>query len=254
MPAPNHNGNTIRGVLFDLDGTLRHSRPAANDVIWDLIAGLGRPASSETRRRSARWAHYYWAQSQELKADLDAFSGSEEDFWFNYIRRNLIGAGCSQDATADLAGDVHRHMRDHYQPEDWVAPDTTATLEQLASNGLRMGVLSNRREPCDDQLRELGLIRYFNFALVAGQVTSWKPEPEIFYHALDRLGTRPQETVYVGDNYYADVIGADQAGLHPILIDPDGIFPEAACPVIHEIGELTQLLTKNGASSNGSAG
>jgi FMN phosphatase YigB (HAD superfamily) len=45
----------------------------------------------------------------------------------------------------------------------------------------------------------------------------------------------------VGDNYYADVIGAQRAGLPAVLVDAEDIFPEADCSVINEIGQLTGL-------------
>jgi putative hydrolase of the HAD superfamily len=56
-------------------------------------------------------------------------------------------------------------------------------------------------------------------------------------------GCSAATTVYVGDNYYADVEGARAAGMMPILIDPDGIFPDPGCPVIRSLGELEAALT-----------
>lgn len=48
-----------RVILFDLDGTLRHNRPDANNTLFDCAVGLGARDSLENRRRAARWAHYY---------------------------------------------------------------------------------------------------------------------------------------------------------------------------------------------------
>jgi FMN phosphatase YigB (HAD superfamily) len=64
----------------------------------------------------------------------------------------------------------------------------------------------------------------------------------IFNQALELLGSQPAQTLYVGDNYYADVIGARAAGLTPVLIDPNAIFPEADCAVIHIVSEVLPLL------------
>ena len=66
----------------------------------------------------------------------------------------------------------------------------------------------------------------------------WKPEPHIFVHACERLNVIPTEAVYVGDNYYADVVGARRAGLQPVLYDPRGIFPEPGCATIKSFDEL----------------
>jgi len=88
---------------------------------------------------------------------------------------------------------------------------------------------------------ELGLDGFFELILVAGEVSSWKPEPGLFINALDRMEIRPDEAVYVGDNYYADVVGARRAGIRPVLYDPNRVFPEADCTVIESIKELQVL-------------
>ena len=48
--------------------------------------------------------------------------------------------------------------------------------------------------------------------------------------------------MYVGDNYFADVIGARRAGLRPVLYDPRGIYPDASCEVIASFDGLSKLL------------
>ena len=70
----------------------------------------------------------------------------------------------------------------------------------------------------------------------------FKPEPGVFEHALKLKNLTAEETVYVGDNYYADVVGARRAGLRPVLYDPHGIFPDADCPTIKSFDELTSVL------------
>jgi FMN phosphatase YigB (HAD superfamily) len=48
--------------------------------------------------------------------------------------------------------------------------------------------------------------------------------------------------MYVGDNYFADVVGARSAGLRPVLYDPRGIYPYATCEVIQSFNQLADLL------------
>jgi FMN phosphatase YigB (HAD superfamily) len=78
--------------------------------------------------------------------------------------------------------------------------------------------------------------------MAAGEVNVWKPEPGIFEHGLRRTNLSPQEVIYVGDNYYADVVGARAAGLQPVLYDPLGIFPEADCAIIKSFDELNSIV------------
>ena len=117
-------------------------------------------------------------------------------------------------------------------------------LEALKQRGFRLAMLSNRIKPYDELLHALGLAGYFEFALAAGDFEVWKPDPAVFQHALQRMDVNPEQAIYVGDNYYADVIGSQQAGMQPVLLDPHGIFPEVDCPVIDAVSKLSELLEK----------
>ncbi len=231
-------------ILFDLDGTLRTNRPSSNQTFLDFARQLGVEFVPETRRSYIRWTHFYWAQSPDLIQDVAVYDGDDEEFWTNYTVRSLAVLGCSEAQSLSVAPDLHNLMATEHRPINYVPPDVPVTLQILKDTGLRLGVLSNRRHPCDEELAELGLLHYFDLALVAGEVSSWKPEPQIFQEALARLNAPADAAIYVGDNYYADIVGAERAGLAPVLIDPERIFPEALCPVIDTIGDLSCLLER----------
>jgi HAD superfamily hydrolase (TIGR01549 family) len=240
-------GQEIRAILFDLDGTLRENRPSANHALMDHAVRLGISDGWEKRARAIRWSHYYWANSPELLEDIQSYPDRQEQFWTNYAQRQLLALDCTPECAQDLAPDIFSHMSQKYDPEDWVPPEVPETLEMLKQAGYLLGVLSNRTQPYREYLDQVGLGVYFDFALAAGEVAIWKPDPRLFQHALDKLGSVPQETLYIGDNYYADVVGARQAGLRPILIDPQGVFADPGCPVIRSVGDLKRLLEQQAA-------
>jgi HAD superfamily hydrolase (TIGR01509 family) len=236
--------NGITSILFDLDGTLRHNRPSYFQSFFNFAVQAGATDSAENRLRATRWLHYYWAQSEELLADIGEFGQRDELFWINHARRSLGAFGCSPEKAEALAPQVYDLFSKNYSPEDWVPEDVIHTLETLQKAGFCMGVLSNRTHPYREHMGNWGLERFFELALAAGEVNTYKPEPEIFLYAVEKMGKKPGETLYVGDNYYADVIGAQRAGLPVILLDPVGVFPEAECTVIGGINDLIELLEK----------
>lgn len=232
----------IRVILFDLDGTLRHNVPPSMSTFYDYAVQLGIRDGKSKRREAARWTHYYWAQSDELSNDYQEFDGDETGFWENYAVRSLVVFGCDHRCAEQHAAKIIRFMREEYKPEDHVLDHVPDTLEYLLNSGYRLGVLSNRENPCQDYLDELDLMQYFELSLVAGEVGAWKPDPLIFEKALEQFGCHPVHAVYIGDNYYADVIGAQRAGLQPVLFDPEGIFPGADCQVIQSFDQLSEFL------------
>lgn len=233
-----NSNHTIKAVFFDLDGTLRHSVPTGGDVFTDYIRTLGLLVNDEDRLRAMRWEHLYWASSADLRDDLMAHSADTEKFWIEYSRRRLIALGISPALAREYAAKVSAHMGAEYKPESIVPDEVRNALAQLKQKGYLMAVLSNRDRPFLETLETHAIHEFFEFSLAGGEVNSYKPEPGLFEHALQRTGLSAQEAVYVGDNYFADVVGARRAGLTPVLFDPDEIFPEADCIVIKSFDEL----------------
>ena len=232
----------IKAVFFDLDGTLRHSVPEGGEVFSAYVAALGLHFNHEDRLRAARWEHLYWASSADLRDDLLAHSADTEKFWIEYSRRRLIALGASAKQAVELAPKVSKHMGEEYRPESIVPADVRRTLPLLKQVGYSMAVVSNRDKPFQTILDSHNLSEFFPYALAAGEVDSYKPEPGVFEHALKYMNVTAHETVYVGDNYFADIVGARRAGLQAVLYDPHFIFPDADCITIRSFDELIPVI------------
>jgi len=233
--------NGIKAILFDLDGTLRHHLPSGSDVFNRYAASLGIPFDAEDATRASRWEHYYFANSPELRADNQDYAEGDP-FWANYGRRRLVALGCSLRQAEELSPQFHAHMRDNHKPTVHVPEEARTLISTLKEAGYILGVVSNREERFDRQIEEMRFNDLFHFTLAGGEVKSFKPDPGIFEEALRRAGTSAPETMYVGDNYFADVVGSRRAGLRPVLYDPKGLFPDAGCAVIQSFDQLPALL------------
>lgn len=244
-------GDCIRLVVFDLDGTLRINLPSGGEVFSDYAASLGLTVSDEDRERAARWEHYYWASSRPLAEDLQRYAGDDAAFWLNYTYRRLLALCGSPRLADELAPQVSRYMTESYHPQPASPPGVDAALTKLRDSGFSLGVVSNRHHPYRHELETLGLAHFFPYVLAAGEVDLWKPDPALFEHVTGQLGVRPEQAVYVGDNYFADVVGARRAGWIPVLYDPRRLFHEPGCAVIESFDELfAQLERMNPCGNN----
>jgi len=105
----------------------------------------------------------------------------------------------------------------------WLAfPWTTRVLETLRAQGYRLALLSNWDLSCRDVLQQIGVYGYFDHILVSSELKVSKPDARIFEHLLEVSNYNPDEILYVGDNYYDDVIGAAKAGIKTVLINRFG--------------------------------
>ncbi len=233
------SNSRYRAIIFDLDGTLRVSRPRFMDALLHVARDLGFPVLEERWKQAERWVHYYWARSPELQYDLEEHG--DENLWLHFMRRLLEKAGV--EAGVEDAQRLLEAFGEAYQPESVLTPGARETLERLRQGDWIVGILSNRRDPYHDELEHLGIAHFFDFVMAAGEVGIWKPEPGVFHAALTRAGDVPPEaSVYIGDNYYADVKGARAAGMDVILVDSRGIFEDADCPRVRELPEILRYL------------
>jgi putative hydrolase of the HAD superfamily len=226
-------------VLFDLDGTLVFHEPDSFDVISDFCAEIGQPLDAEAERQGRRTRHEYFVDP-DIREQLDGFS--PDQFWQHFNRHLLTALG--------IRGDLDRLAEEvtaRFQGLELVyrCPEAGCqTLVELRARGYGLGLVTNRQnvERFHQLIDEMDLRFYFDMVLASGEVGVHKPNPGIFYAALERMGVEAGESLYVGDNYWADVIGAQRAGVMPVLFDPHRLFPEADCYVLDRIEDLLAWL------------
>lgn len=85
--------------------------------------------------------------------------------------------------------------------------------DALASNGIRLFLLSNSRKPGRAQAfaEKLG---------IPFQGHSGKPKKAGYLRAMERMGCASEQTVMVGDQIFTDTLGANNAGVTPLLVQP----------------------------------
>ena len=99
-------------------------------------------------------------------------------------------------------------------------PDVNPVLSKLRERGLKMGIISTAYEQDIDAITQKTGLQKELFDVIVGADTlkKTKPDPEVFKYALTKLKLKPQETLFVGDEIDADYRGAENAGIHALLI------------------------------------
>lgn len=234
--------NNIKAIFFDLDGTLRLNIPTGGEVFLEFLNNLDMYFSEGDRLRVEQWELMYFANSIEVTEDSKRFQGDFARFWVNFSKRRLMAFGIPENQATKLAPTISKYMNEHYKPKVVTPPEIPHILTLLQEGGFTLAVVSNRDKPFDDELKQLGIDSFFDFTLTAGEVGAFKPASPIFLRALEMANVAGNEALYIGDNYFADVVGAQNAGLIPLLYDPTGLFPEAECLSIKSYNELHDIL------------
>ena len=223
MPMP-----TVTTVLFDINNTLIPTR-----AIWQqaLDAVAARLAGAHPGVSAAVIASAYTSTSDRLWGDyhrtlapLGSHTAARRHVWDTALREAGIALTARQltDHVDDFA---HRQMR-AIRP----VAATVEAFRRLAAV-YQLGVVTNG--DADQQhakLEQAGLDGYFETVVCALGNGRRKPHPAPFLRACQDLAVRPEQCLYVGDEWSADIVGARAAGLHPVWITPTGQPPPGSAP------------------------
>jgi putative hydrolase of the HAD superfamily len=97
------------------------------------------------------------------------------------------------------------------------APEVVEALRGLASQGLRLGVLSNAHEREMRNWASSPLSRLFAAACFSFQGGWMKPEPAAYRDILSALGVRASQAIFVGDGASGELAGARAAGFAKVV-------------------------------------
>ncbi|MBY0146377.1 pyrophosphatase PpaX [Neobacillus niacini] len=86
------------------------------------------------------------------------------------------------------------------------------TIETLKKKGYKLAIVTTKREDVAFKgLRLMKLDSYFDVMIAYDHVKKVKPDPEPIFLALEKLGSKPEEALMVGDNFH-DVLAGKNAG------------------------------------------
>jgi putative hydrolase of the HAD superfamily len=137
-----------------------------------------------------------------------------------------------------LQADKAKHIWATTQP--WVGK----SIGKLKEGGYQMAVISNSDGRVDQIMQDLALREYFEIVIDSFVVGVEKPDSRIFEITLNSLDWDSSKTIYIGDIFYVDVWGANQAGLGAIHLDRMGLYGDWKGVRIPSIYDLPTLLAK----------
>ncbi len=224
----------IKAVLFDFYGTLVEGRldreGFCRDVV-DFLRGRGYQVSVEEYRGAVN----------RVMEDVWRIRASMREKPFEEIQSEAL-------TLMNIESDMEvldRIYEVYYGSYAWSLMPGLKDVVWRLSRRYRLGVVSNTtsRNPFI-VLEESNLLRHFGSVVLSRDVGIRKPHPEIFEHALRSLQVEPGETVFVGDSYASDVLGANKAGIRAIWLNVGRASPSRveADAVVTSLWEIPALI------------
>ncbi|MFI5113821.1 MAG: HAD family hydrolase [Terriglobales bacterium] len=221
---PSSMDSRIKFVFFDVGNTL-------------LFPNRERIHAPLAERGLAPDAEHLLDLERRTKKQFDSLmisDGSHDhSFWRMFYTQLLAEIGVSDDALRDQFVTSIRNSANW----DRVLPGTSEHLQHIGVH-YPIGVISNADGKIEDVLRACGIADCFRTITDSGLVGYEKPHPEIFRQALQQMNAAPEESLYVGDVYSVDYLGATGAGMQAVLMDVAGAYRDKGIPRIESLEEL----------------
>ncbi|HKQ67538.1 MAG TPA: HAD family hydrolase [Methylomirabilota bacterium] len=213
---------TARAIVFDAGHTLLEMDYARLTAFLAWRGhDLGQTAVTEAERRAR----------MRLDTERAAQASRERTGAGRYVRYLVEYLGIADDAERAAIAEWRRGFNVPIGLCHQADGEAAKALQRVREAGLVVGVISNSNGSVKRALEIAGLAPQLDFVIDSSVVGISKPDPRIFELGLQAAGTAAEETVYVGDSYFVDVVGSRQAGLRGVLFDPGRTWGERDCPV-----------------------
>ncbi|MFP5528140.1 HAD family hydrolase [Peptococcus simiae] len=177
---------SIKGIIFDLDGTLL-------DTLEDLADGVNAALRD-------------FSFPERSREEVRHFVGNG----VRHLIRQAVPAGTDSATLSQVHGAFMAHYRENMTRKTRPYPGVVDLLESLALSGYSLGVLSNKPHGATE-----ALVRHFfpdRFSIIMGhkEGNPRKPDPTMLLQMVSDMGLKPEEVCYVGDSE-VDVATCQQA-------------------------------------------
>ncbi|NIK69154.1 MULTISPECIES: HAD family hydrolase [unclassified Paenibacillus] len=214
-----------KGVFFDVDDTLYdHLSPFRQAVIAVVGDREGFPYEEAYHRM-----RYH---SDMLSLEMGGAGAMESGSSTELMRRRRFELALAEFGIA-LSEEQASAMQAAYigcQFNIAMFEGARELIEQLVKAGYVVGLLTNGAE--NHQLKKIRAMELDHLIpperqFVSGKIGWDKPDIRVFQHVNEATGTRPEKSVYIGDSWRNDVIGALEAGWSVIWFNHRGASPES---------------------------
>lgn len=198
----------------------------------------------------AEWPHERWAEVRPRLAEQFGLSPEEFDSrWYGELAqlretRPFAEVLAPFDLSPEAAERVVALRRDVTRQGLVPVRGAAETIMVLRERGLKTGLISVCSEDVALLWEESPFHGLFDAAVFSATCGLRKPDPRIYRLALDQLGVKAGEAVFVGDGANDELAGAERVGMRAIGVDsPGGELPDDwDGPRIRELPELLELL------------
>ncbi|WP_168124029.1 HAD family hydrolase [Paenibacillus sp. HB172176] len=216
--------NNIKAVIFDLDNTILDRTITFNKFAMTFAAK-------------------YFPHLNDRENIIRRIIELDED---GYKNRNKLFEELVEELPWNKkpkSFELLKYFDDHFVSNASIMEHAREVI-QITREKYKIGIITNGRSKIQyGKIEQLGIRNLFDFIIVSEEAGFQKPNVRIFELAIEGLGMRPEECLYIGDHPINDIEGAGMAGMETIWIEVNHPWKtEITIKPKHKIKRLSDLV------------
>lgn len=240
---------TIKGIIFDLYGTLIDIDTDEN--LEEIYRGISHLLTyngidltpQEVRSRYWELLKLQKTQSREEHHEMDVVA-----IWDAFLKN---GGMTDEAARRSLTVTLSQLFRGISRKRLLLYPEVKRILASLQPV-YRLALVSDA-QVCFalPEIRAVGLKEYFDPVIISSNFGFRKPDTRLYQKALSSMNLDPSEAIFVGNDMYRDIFGAQRAGLKTIFFESnqgakthEGVTPDFSTKIFSDVAKGIELVSR----------
>lgn len=197
-----------KAVYFDRDNTLTYRNEEAYKKYYTLVESVSKKEFKMDKKRMFE----IFSNIKQKGFNTNTYE-NEVEFYKEYYKE-VLNEECGY-VDEEIVTEIFNTM---WLKDRALFDDVIDTFKAIKEKGLKIGIISDTGLSLKATLVALGLDDYIDCYTCSKEVGVMKPEPKIYLTALDKLGLKAEECIYV-DDYDEEVLGAQDLGFKAFRIN-----------------------------------
>jgi putative hydrolase of the HAD superfamily len=240
----------IQAILFDLYGTLIDIE--TDESLEEIYRGIAHYLTYQgvyVSRREVRDCYYRIIKQQRAESGEEYPEIDVELIWNTLLEQEGMKGSAKRRELNRILAQLYRGIS---RKRLRLYPDVKRVLDRLKPR-YRIGVISDAQPSYAlPEIKAVGLDGYFDPIIISADYGFRKPDSRLFRHALEIMNLTAAEVIYVGNDMYRDIHGAQQLGIKSIFVDSnqgaksyEDVIPDYFAPKFKDIMRGIRKISKS---------
>ena len=229
----------IKHIFFDLDNSLWDTDRNSKLTLQQMYKET--EVEEKHKVGFSDFFNDYYHRNEELWILYRQNKVNKQDILDQRFRKTFERFGITDSSIYSYFDD---HFLEKVVQNNNLVDNTVETLEYLKGKGYELHVVSNgfiqqtQRKVNGTQIKE-----YVTTVTSGEEINKRKPAKEVFELGLQKANAKAEESSFIGDDWEADAIGSEKAGMFPIFFDykKEEKYKQNGFPIIKDLLELKSI-------------